>query len=118
MPGTRWIRLDVTIVECFRAWEEPPEARHPFFEIVADINTPAGQVERVSSQQRLHTRTHHWRAPELGSVVSASWDPAGRKLRLDLRRDARYNEKLIKALGRTRDAPFGPPPGIGGGGPA
>jgi hypothetical protein len=84
------------------------------FEIVADIRTPSGQVERVSAQQRLHTLTHHWRAPEPGEVVSANWDPAGRKLRLELGRDARYNEKLIKAFGRTRDGSSGPP-GIGGG---
>ena len=59
MPGTRWIKVDATIVECFRAWGSP-EARHPVFEIVADIKTPSGQVERVSSQQKLNTLTHHW----------------------------------------------------------
>jgi hypothetical protein len=87
------------------------------FEIVADIKTPAGRVERVSSQQKLHTLTHHWNPPEPGEVVSARWDPAGRKLRLDLSRDARYNEKLIKALGRTRDAGASHPgpTGLGGG---
>ena len=114
MPGTRWIKVDATIVECFRAWDESSETRHPLFEIVADINTPSGQVERVTSQQKLHTHTHHWRPPEPGEVVSASWDPRDRKLRLDLSNDARYNEKLIKALGRTRDAASGAP-GIGGG---
>lgn len=118
MPDTRWIKVDATIVECFRAWEEPPEARHPLFEIIADIKTPSGQVERVSSQQRLHTLTHRWRPPEPGAVVAARWDPASRKLRLNLARDARYNEKLIKTLGRTRDAPWAGPPGVGGGGPA
>ena len=117
MPGTRWIKIDATIVECFRAWGESSETRHPVFEIVADIKTPSGQVERVSSQQKLHTLTHHWRPPEPGDVVSASWDPAGRKLRLDLGRDARYNEKLIQALGRTRDAGASHPgpTGLGGG---
>ena len=115
MARTRWIKVDATIVECFRAWEEPAENRHPLFEIVAHITTPSGEVERVSSQQKLHTLTHNWRPPEPGEVVSASWDPAGRKLRLNLGRDARYNEKLIRALGRTRDAPPGPP--AGGGGP-
>jgi hypothetical protein len=117
VPGTRWIRVDATIVECFRAWGESPEARHPLFEVVADINPSSGQVERVSSQQKLHTRTHNWRPPEPGDVVSASWDPAGRNLRLDLGRDARYNEKLIKALARTRDAGTSHPgpTGLGGG---
>lgn len=117
MPGTRWISVDATIVECFRAWGESSETRHPLFEIVADIKTPSGQVERVSSQQKLHTLTHHWRPPEPGDVVSASWDPAGRKLRLDLGRDARYNEKLIQAVGRTRDAGASHPgpTGLGGG---
>jgi hypothetical protein len=114
MPGTRWIKVDATIVECFRAWGESAETRHPVFEIVADIKTPSGQVERVTSQQKLHTVTHRWRPPEPGEVVSASWDPRSRKLRLDLGDDARYNEKLIKALGRTRDAASGTP-GIGGG---
>ena len=114
MPGSRWIKVDATIVECFRAWEESPRARHPLFEIVADITTPSGEVERVSSQQRLNTFIHHWRPPDPGDIVSASWDPADHKLRLDLGADARYNEKLIRALGRTRDAPGGPP-GIGGG---
>jgi hypothetical protein len=114
MPGTPWIKLEATIVECFRAWEEPPEARHPWLEIVADIKTPSGQVERVSSRQKLHTHTHNWRPPEPGDVVPASWDSAHRELRLHLGRDARYNETLIKALGRTRDASSGPP-GIGGG---
>ena len=118
MPDTRWIKVDATIVECFRAWDEPPDARHPLFEIIADIKTPSGRVERVSSQQRLHTHTHHWRAPEPGAVVAVSWAPASGELRLNLGRDARYNEKLIKALGRTRDAPWAGPPGVGGGGPA
>lgn len=113
MPGTRRIKVDATIVECFRAWGESSETRHPLFEIIADIKTPSGQVERVTSQQKLHTFTHRWRPPEPGQVVSASWDPKDRKLRLDLGRDARYNEKLIKALGRTRDAGSGPP-GVGG----
>ena len=117
MPRTRWIKVDATIVECFRAWGEPAEAPHPLFEIVVDIKTPSGQVERVSSQQRLHTLTHRWRPPEPGDVVSASWDRAGRNLRPDLSRDPRYNEKLIKALGRTRDAGASHPgpTGLGGG---
>jgi hypothetical protein len=51
MAGTRWIKVDATIVECFRAWEEPLRSAHPRFEIVADITTPSGDVERVSSQQ-------------------------------------------------------------------
>jgi hypothetical protein len=111
MPGTRWIKVDATIVECFRAWDEPRAATHPWFEIIADIKTPAGEVERVSSRQKLNTLTHHWRAPDPGDVVPAKWDPAGRKLRLDLGRDARYNEKLIKMRGRTLDAykAYGPP---------
>jgi hypothetical protein len=117
MPRTRWIKLDATIVGCFRAWGEPPEASHPLFEIVADIKTPSGKVERVSSRQRLRTLTHRWRPPEPGDVVRASWDPAGRNLRLDLGRDARYNEKLTKGLGRTRDAGASHPgpTGLGGG---
>ena len=111
MSGRGWIKVDATIVECFRAWEEPLRNRHPWFEIVADIKTPTGEVERVGSRQRLNTLTHHWRAPDPGDVVPAKWDPVGRKLRLDLRRDARYNEKLIKARGRTLDAykAYGPP---------
>ena len=113
MPGTRWIKVDATIVECFRAWDESSETRLPLFEIAANIKTPTGQVERVTSEQKLHTLTHHRRPPEPGAVVSARWDPRGRKLRLDLGNDARYNEKLIMALGRTRDAASGPP-GIGG----
>ncbi len=114
MPGPRWINVDATIVECFRAWGESPNTPHPLFEIVADIKTRSGEVERVSSQQKLSTLTHRWRAPNPGDVVAARWDPAGRKLRLALGRDARYNEKLIAAAARTRDAPPGPP-GIGGG---
>ena len=117
MSATRWIKVDATILECFRAWEESWRTSHPWFEIVADIKTPAGEVERVSSRQKLNTFTHHWRAPEPGDVVSARWDPGGRKLRLDLRRDPRYNEKLIKMRDRTRDAPWPRPPG-GSGGPS
>ena len=113
-PGTRWVKVDARIIECFRAWGESPDTRHPWFEIVADIKMPSGEVERVSSQQKLHTLTHHWRPPEPGDVVSASWNPAGRQLRLDLAADARFNEKLIKALGKTHYVPPGPP-GIGGG---
>jgi hypothetical protein len=114
---TRWIKVDATIVECFRAWGVPPETPHPLFEIVADIETRFGQVERVTAQQKLHTRTHRWRPPEPGDVVSARWDPAGRRLRLELSRDARYNEKLINALERTRDAGASHPgpTGLGGG---
>jgi hypothetical protein len=117
MPGTRWIKVDAKVVECFRAWEEPPGAAHPWFEIVADIKTPAGAVERVSTRQKLQTLTHHWRAPDPGDVVPAKWDPAHRELRLDLGGDPRYDEKLIKALARTGDAPWPGPPG-GSGGPA
>jgi hypothetical protein len=112
MPGTRWIKVDATIVECFRAWEEPPGAAHPWFEIVADMKAPTGTVERVTSRQKLNTVTHHWRAPDPGDVVSAKWDPARRELRLDLGRDPRYNEKLIKAMGRTLDAQGYGPPGL------
>jgi hypothetical protein len=111
MGGTRWVKVDARIVECFRAWGEPWQAAHPWFEIVADIETAAGTTERVSSRQRLSTYTHHWRAPDPGEVVSAKWDPAHRALRLELRGDARYDKKLIKRLGRTREqrswGPFG-----------
>jgi hypothetical protein len=116
MAGTRWIKVEATIVECFAAWGERPSAAHPWYEIVADINTPAGEPERVSSKQKLNTRAHHWRAPDPGDVVSAKWDPARRELRLDLRRDPRYDERQIRAQGRTRYAPPGrpPPPGPSG----
>jgi hypothetical protein len=46
--------------------------------------------------------------------VPAKWDPVHRKLRLDLRGDTRYDEKMIKKLGRTREAPTWPPTGVGG----
>jgi hypothetical protein len=108
-----WIKVEATIVECFRAWGEPRAAKHPYFEIVADVRT-ADNVERVSAQQRLNTATHHWRAPDPGEVVPAKWDPVHRKLRLDLRGDTRYDEKMIKKLGRTREAPTWPPTGVGG----
>ena len=113
MPGTRWIKVEATIVECFRAWGEPPRSPNPLYEIVADIKSPAGEVQQLSSQQRLSTRTHRWRPPDPGEVVPARWDPAHRRLRLDLGGDPRYDEKLIKALGRTRDAPTWPPAGSG-----
>lgn len=117
MLGTRWIKVDATIVECFRAWGESSKTRHPLFEIVADVKIRSGQVERVTSQQKLRTLTHRWRPPEPGDVVSARWDPAGHNLRLDLGRDARYNEKLSAALRRTRDAGASHPgpTGLGGG---
>ena len=83
---------------------ESPTARHPMFEIVADVKSPSGEVERVSSQQKLNTLSHLWRPPDPGDVVSARWDPADRTLRLDLGGDGRYDEKVIKALGRTRHA--------------
>ncbi len=114
MPGSRWVKVDATIVECFRAWSEPPRAAHPWFEIVADVKTPSGTVHRVSSRQRLNTRTHRWRPPDPGQVVPARWDPAQHALRLDLGGDPRYDEKLIRALGRTRDAPTWSPT-VGGG---
>ena len=88
--------------------------RRPWFEIVADIKSSAGVVERVSSRQKLDTLTHHWRSPDPGDVVPAKWNPARRELRLDLGGDPRYDEKLIKAVGRMQAAPPGPP-GIGGG---
>jgi hypothetical protein len=102
VPGSRWIKVDAKIVECFRTWEEPAATQHPWFEIVADITTSAGDVERVSSKQKLNTLTHHWRAPAPGDFVPARWDPSQRELRLDLGGDPRYDEKLIKARGRTR----------------
>ncbi len=114
MPGTRWIKVEARIVECFRAWGEPARSDNPLYEIVADITSPSGQVQRVSAQQRLKTRTHRWRAPDPADVVPAHWDPAHRDLRLDLGGDPRYDEKLIKRVGRTRDAPTWPPTGIGG----
>jgi hypothetical protein len=109
MAGTRWIKVDATIVECFPAWDERPAAAHPWFEIVADIKTPTGTVERVTSRQKLKTVTHHWRAPDPGDVVTGKWHPAHRELRLDLGRDPRYDEKVIKAMGRTRPGSAGPP---------
>lgn len=89
-------------------------AVHPWFEIVADIKTSTGEVERVTSQQKLNSRTHHWRPPDPGDVVPARWDSRRRELRLELGGDPRYDEKLIKALGRTSHPP---PPSIFGGGP-
>jgi hypothetical protein len=114
LVGTRWVKVEATIVECFRAWEEPVRSAHAWFEIVADVKISTGEVQRVTSQQKLNTRTHHWRPPDPGDVVRASWDPAGRKLRLDLGGDARFDEKLIKKLGRSRDAGSWPPTGFGG----
>jgi hypothetical protein len=117
MTGTRWIKVDATIVECFRAWGEPWRAAHPWFEIVADLKTAAGPVERITWQQRLDTYTHHWRAPDPGDIVPANWDPVHKRLRLNLRKDPRYDKKLIKQLGRTREGPTFPPiSGIGAGG--
>ena len=88
------------------------------YEIVAEIKSPDGEGEHISSQQRLKTRTHRWRAPDPGDVVPGRWDPAHRELRLDLHGDPRYDERVIKRLGRTRDAQGGqqgpPPPSVGG----
>lgn len=103
MFGSGWDKVQATIVECFRAWHEPVGATHPWFEIVADIETSAGEMQRITSHQKLSSLTHHWRAPEPGDVVPARWDPAHRRLRLALGGDPRYDEKLIHALGRTRD---------------
>jgi hypothetical protein len=93
MRGTRWIKVDATIVECFRAWREQPTNPHPSYEIVADIKAPAGEVERVSSQQKLRTVAHHWRPPNPGDVVHARWTRASRVAlgsgrRSSLRREA------------------------------
>ena len=109
MNSARWIKVDATIVECFRAWGEPWRAAHPWFEIVADIEPEPGAVERVSSRQRLNTHTHDWRAPDPGDTVRAKWDAAHRTLRLELGGDARYDLKVIKRLGRNREPPsWGP----------
>jgi hypothetical protein len=113
--GTRWIKVDAKIVECFRAWEEPAGAAHPWFAIVADITTPGGQIDRVEARQRLYTRTHHWRAPDPGDVVPARWNRARGMLKLDLDGDPRYDERVIKMLGRTQAARSHVPPGPGGG---
>ena len=114
MRDASWIKVEATIFECFRAWEEPVRAAHPRFEIVADIRTAAGEVERFTSQQKLRGLTHHSRAPDPGDVVAARWDPMHRKLRLDLAGDARYDEKLIKARGRSRPPPSPPSPPASG----
>jgi hypothetical protein len=111
---TRWTKVDARIVECFRAWGESWRAAHPSFEIVADIKTGAGEVERVTSHQRLDTYTHHWRPPDPGDIVPARWDPVQRRLRLNLRRDPRYDKKLIRRLARSREGPSWPPTGVGG----
>jgi hypothetical protein len=114
MSSARWIKVEATIVECFRAWDESERSARPWFEIVADIKTSTGGVERVTSRQKLNTRAHRWRAPDPGDVVPASWDPGRRSLRLDLGGDGRYDERLIKAHLRTREAPTWPPAGFGG----
>src|ERR1700738_3786764 len=114
MLGTSWIKVDATIVECFRAWEEPTRSAHPWSEIVADLKSPIGKVQRVSSRQKLNSRTHRWRPPDPGDVVPASWEPEHGKLRPALGCDSRYDEKLIKKLGRTRDAANWPITGGGG----
>src|SRR5689334_5622592 len=111
--SARWINVDATIVECFRAWDEPPGSAHPWFEIVADIETHGGAVERVSSHQRLNTIAHRWRAPDPGDVVGAQWDPAQRRLRLALSGDPRYDERLMRVVARPREAPTWPPVGFG-----
>ncbi len=113
MPGSRWILIEATIIECFRAWEEPWTATNPLFEIVAEVKIPGRGVERVTAQQKLNRRTHRWRAPDPGDVVAARWDPEHRRLRLDLDGDPRYDERVIRALGRTRDAPTWPRTGFG-----
>jgi hypothetical protein len=108
MRFSRWIKVDARIVECFRAWGEAPGSVNPLYEIVVDIKTPAGTTERVSTlQQRLISHTHRWRPPDPGELVRVKWDPPRRALRLDLGGDPRYDEKLIRALGRTRDVPAG-----------
>jgi hypothetical protein len=114
MPGARWIKVEATIVECFRAFGERPGNTQPWFEIVADVTTRDGAVERVSSQQKLNTRTHHWRAPDPGDVVPAKWDPAQGTLQLNLGGDLRYDERLIRAVSRNREAPTWPPADGGG----
>jgi hypothetical protein len=117
MTGTRRIKVDVTIVECLRASGVPSRAAHPWFEIVADLKTEADEVKRISWQQRLNTYTQHWQAPDPGDTVPATWDPVQNQLRLNLRRDPRYDKRVIKQLGRTREGPTCPPaPGIGAGG--
>lgn len=116
MPGTRWTKVDATIVECFQAWEEPTGAAHPWYEVVADIKTPAGEVERVSAKQKLNTLTHRWRPPDPGDVVSARWDHAHRELRLDLHGDPRYDKRIIDAARRPLHHPGPHGPAGGGGG--
>ena len=113
MFGSRWVSVEATIIECFRTWGEPPSNARPWFEIVADVKTPAGATERVSSQQKLKTLTHRWRAPDPGEVVPARWDPARHVIRLALGGDLRYDEKLLSAIGRTRDPPTWPAADLG-----
>jgi hypothetical protein len=45
--------------------------------------------------------------------VPARWDPEQRQLPLALGGDPRYDEKVIKTLGRTRRAPIWPRSGFG-----
>lgn len=104
MSGRGWTKVDATIVECFRSWQEPLTSANPWFEIVADIETPAGEVRRVCDQQKLTGLTHQWHAPDPGDVVAANWDPARERLRLELDGDARYDHKVIRALWRVREA--------------
>jgi hypothetical protein len=42
MPGARWIKVDATIVECFREWQEPARSAHPWFEIVVNFASYQG----------------------------------------------------------------------------
>jgi hypothetical protein len=115
MRRAGWVKVTAKIVECFRAFEEPVGSAHPWYEIVADIKTPGVELEGVAARQKLSGFRFRWRAPDPGEVVSARWDPAHRELRLDLRGDPRYDERLIRALGRTRRAvpPSGPTGGVG-----
>ena len=110
MFGSRWVSVEATIIECFRTWGEPPSNARPWFEIVADVTTPAGTIERVSSRQKLDTLTHQWRAPKPGEIVPARFNPARGKLRLELGGDPRYDERRRKAIERKHSsspAPIG-----------
>jgi hypothetical protein len=108
MFGRGEITTKGTIVDCQTSFGGPQDT--PRSEIVVDVQTPEGPVERVSFKQQLNGAGYL--TPDAGAVVTVKWNPKNHQARLDLRGDPRYDYDLVKRQQKTRlDAEKNAPPG-------
>lgn len=112
MFGRGEITTKGTIVDCQTHFRGPQDG--PRSEVIVDVQTGDGQVERVSFKQQLNNAGYL--TPSAGDVVTVKWNAKRHRARLDLRGDPRFDYDLVKKgerakLDAEKEAPPGTPPG-------